>query len=216
MPQEPRILFNTPKQKADLEARNGLLQFEAVERMVKESTSTAGFKLTPETLTELHYLAIKDIYSCSGELRTEPVYIMRNGVIDDTEHQPPPPEKVIPYVDEMCNYINSNFAKPAIHLAAYVMWRHNWIHPFLGGNGRVSRAASYFVLCARLGFYLPGQKTIPAQIEQNPNPYYAALKKADLADKDGGFDISAMEELLKQHLAAQLLSVHDQASGNAS
>ena len=62
----------------------------------------------------------------------------------------------------MCDYVNDNFAsKTGIHLAAYVMWRLNWIHPFVDGNGRTSSAASYFVLCMRAGNVLPGKKTIP-------------------------------------------------------
>ena len=54
--------------------------------------------------------------------------------------------------------------KPPIHLAAYTMWRVNWIHPFAGGNGRTSRAVSNLVLCARLGYRLPGTLTVPEQI----------------------------------------------------
>ncbi|HET9282483.1 MAG TPA: Fic family protein [Candidatus Angelobacter sp.] len=53
--------------------------------------------------------------------------------------------------------------KSAIHLAAYVIWRLNWIHPFADGNGRTSRALSYLVLCTRLGERLPGTVTIPDQ-----------------------------------------------------
>lgn len=68
-------------------------------------------------------------------------------------------------------------------------------------------------MCARLGFYLPGKNTIPLQIEKDRGPYYEALAQADEADKAGKLDISAMEELVSQALAAQLLSVHDKASG---
>jgi Fic family protein len=215
MPRQPHELFDTPQQKADLEARNGLLQFEAVQKMVA-AASVSEFTFTPNTLLELHYLAIQDIYTCAGKFRTGPVYLLRGGTVDYNKHQPPPWEKVEPYVIEMCDYVNHNFTKSAIHLAAYVMWRHNWIHPFFGGNGRVSRAASYYVLCARLGFYLPGTNTIPSQIEQDPEPYYDALEMADLADKKGQFDISDMEKLISRTLAAQLLSVYDQASGKAA
>jgi hypothetical protein len=44
----------------------------------------------------------------------------------------------------------TSFARPAccadataIHLAAYLMWRLNWIHPFADGNGRTARMTSY-------------------------------------------------------------------------
>jgi Fic family protein len=69
--------------------------------------------------------------------------------------------------------------KKPLHLASYVMWRLNWIHPFTDGNGRTSRAVSYLVLCIRLRALLPGKLTIPEQIEQDKTPYYRALEAAE-------------------------------------
>jgi Fic family protein len=211
VPRDPNQLFDTPEQKADLESRNGLLQFDAVKAMVAESV--AGFKLTPDILLHLQYLAIHDIYTCAGKFRTGPVYLVR-GDPDPSLHQPPPWQQVVSFVDNMCDYVNGNFGKSAIHLTAYAMWRHNWIHPFYGGNGRVSRAVSYLILCSRLGYYLPGSPTVPQQIAdsaKNRDRYYRALQAADAADRNGRLDVSAMEELVSDCLAAQLLSVHDQA-----
>jgi Fic family protein len=110
-------------------------------------------------------------------------------------------------VEEMCEYVNENWGKSALHLAAYLMWRLNWIHPFSGGNGRTSRAVSYLVLCARLGHRLPGTNTIPEQIVANRQPYYAALDAADAAWANGGVDVSVMEAVLGDMLAVQLSSV---------
>ena len=213
MPRESHQLFDTAEQKADLETRNGLLQFDEVKRMIAGSVS--GFTFTPEVLLNLHYVAIHDIYTCAGSFRTGSVCIMRNGEIDNTFHQPPPCEQVRGLVDEMCAYINSNFGKSAIHLAAYVMWRHNWIHPFFGGKGRTSRASSYLVLCARLGYNLPGSPTVPQQIAEiapNKDRYIAALHAADAAWGQGNIDVSAMEALISDCLAAQLYMIHQQAT----
>jgi Fic family protein len=97
-----------------------------------------------------------------------------------------------------------------------MMWRVNWIHPFNGGNGRTSRAISYLVLCARLGYRLVGTNTIPEQIVANRQPYYAALDAADDAYAEGKIDVSAMESLLGQMLAVQLASVLiDAAEGDS-
>lgn len=93
------------------------------------------------------------------------------------------------------------------------MWRVNWIHPFFGGNGRTARAVSYLVLCARLGFVLPGNPTVPELIVQDRAPYYEALRQADEADKQGRLDVSAMEELMDNLLARQLITIHEQATG---
>jgi Fic family protein len=117
----------------------------------------------------------------------------------------------------MCAYVNSHWAKSALHLSAYVMWRLNWIHPFAGGNGRTSRAASYLVLCVLLGERLIGERlkgavTIPEYIERDRQPYYEALDAADLAWSKGVIDVSVMEKLLDNLLAAQLVSIYEKAS----
>jgi Fic family protein len=198
-------LYTTREQKADLEARNGLLLFSEIQRMVE--ASKAGFTLTPQLLLELHTLVIQDLYACAGTFRNV------NVAITNTSHVPPRWQHVPEHVDKMCAYVNENFGKSALHLAAYLMWRHNWIHPFAGGNGRTSRGVSYLVLSVRLGFVLPGKRTIAQQIEKCRDPYYDALKAADQAACEGRIDVSQMEELLSNMLGAQLLSVHTQARG---
>ena len=95
------------------------------------------------------------------------------------------------------------------------MWRVNWIHPFFGGNGRTARALAYLVLCARLGFPLPGTKTIPDLIVEDRQPYYQALRSADEAWEDRTVDVSMMESLMSSLLARQLAHIHRIARGKA-
>jgi Fic family protein len=116
---------------------------------------------------------------------------------------------------QMCAYVNEAWERNEypVHLASYLMWRVNWIHPFFGGNGRTSRAISYMVLCAKLGFPLPGPNTIPDPIAAQRGPYFRALQAADAAYENGAIELSEMQELLGELLATQLLSVHEQATG---
>jgi len=201
-------LYTDPEQKAALEARNGLLQFDEVLRLIDQSST--GFKLRPSTLQRLQRLAIQDIYTCAGNYRTGPVYI------EGTNHQPPAASEIAEHVEEMCDYVNTNWGKSPLHLASFMMWRLNWIHPFSGGNGRTSRAISYLVLCARLGYRLVGTNTIPEQIVANRQPYYSALDAADAAYTVGRIDVTVMEALLGQMLAVQLSSVLADAAAAAS
>jgi hypothetical protein len=67
------------------------------------------------------------------------------------------------------------------------------------------------LLCAGLGYRVPGTKTIPEQIAENKTPYYRALESADHAFEAGTIDVSAMESLLEEKLATQLLQVHESA-----
>jgi len=200
-------LFRDTEEKARLEARNGLLQFDEVMRLADKATAEKSFRLRPSTIQSFQRLAIKDIYTCAGNFRTGPVFI------GGTSHQPPPPEEIAELVENLCDYVNDVGDKSPIHLAAYVMWRLNWIHPFAGGNGRTSRAASYLVLIANLGHQLPGTKTIPDLIVDNRKPYYQALDAADEGWAKGNQDVSTMEALLSSLLAKQLLSVYRAASG---
>ena len=115
----------------------------------------------------------------------------------------------------MCDYINQNrTAKTPVHLAAYAMWRLNWIHPFFGGNGRTSRAFSYLVLCIGLKFVPPAdQKNIPQYIEEDRTPYTEALRAADQAWSEGKLDLSEMEKLLGDLLSLQLVSLFESGRG---
>ena len=89
-------------------------------------------------------------------------------------------------------------------LAAYTLWRLNWIHPFVEGNGRTARAACYYVLCLRHGQLLPGSKIVPERIRENRDPYYAALQAADIAWEHGHFDVSQLADYLSGLLKLQL------------
>jgi Fic family protein len=197
-------LFSNPEEKAALEARNGLLQFDEVLKLIDQAKN--GFTLRPSTIQRLQRMAIQDIYTCAGNYRTGPVFIK------GTTHQPPQAHEVAECTEELCEYVNSNWDHTALHLSAYVMWRLNWIHPFAGGNGRTSRAVSYLVLCARLGYRVSGTDTIPEQIVANRQPYYEALDAADAAWAQNIVDVSAMERLLEHALAVQLSSVLEAAN----
>lgn len=192
-------LFANPEEKASLEARNGLLQFDEVLKLIDQSKD--GFRLRPSTLQRLQRLAIQDIYTCAGNYRTGPV------IIAGTTHQPPAASEVPEQVEDLCEHVNANWGKSALHLSAYIMWRVNWIHPFAGGNGRTSRAVSYLVLCCRIGYRINGTNTIPEQVVANRQPYYEALDAADAAWSEGIVDVRVMESLMRRMLTVQLASV---------
>jgi Fic family protein len=117
-------------------------------------------------------------------------------------------------MEEMCDYINDKWSESsAIHLAAYSLWRMNWIHPFVDGNGRTARALSYLLLCLKLECRLPGVKTIPDLISEDKRPYYDALEAADERWEDNSLDLHQLENLLGDLLAKQLASVLLAASG---
>ncbi len=100
-----------------------------------------------------------------------------------------------------------------MHLSAYALWRINWIHPFVDGNGRTARIISYVILCTKFGFRLPGIKTIPEQIAAYKEPYYKALEFADKAFEAKKIDVSQVEKLIESSLTVQLETAIEGSKG---
>ena len=202
-------LIADPNELASAEARNVLRQIDEVATIVEHYVqSKRTFKLRTSTVLHLHRFALEGISSYAGLFR--PAGIKIGG----SKHQPVGAYLVPELIEEMCDYVNDRWLTSSpIHLAAYVLWRLNWIHPFTDGNGRTARACSYLVFCLRLGFPLYGPNSVPAQIAENKQPYYEALEAADRALEEGKIDVSQLEQLLEKLLARQLLDVLRTATG---
>jgi len=206
---EPDLIAD-PKLKAEAEAKNGLRQYDVGVGIIETAIErgTADFKLRPSTILALHREALAGISSYAGLWRPAGVEIQ------GSKHNPPGAHLVPELVENMCEYVNDRWRDAtAIHLAAYVMWRLNWIHPFADGNGRTSRMTSYVVMSIKIGRVLAGTPTIPEQIVGNRLPYFEALDEADECYKKGQIQLSKMEELLAALLANQLMSIYKLAGG---
>jgi fido (protein-threonine AMPylation protein) len=198
-PQRPAM---TDIQRANQEALNTLLQYDRMIELIRSYLNGADrFRLRPSTIQELNRISIQNVENDAGRWRDVEM------LIGDSRHVPPSVNELAGYIDELCDYVNDHWDdRSALHLAAFIMWRLNWIHPFVDGNGRTTRAVSYYVLCCRLGFYIPGVTTIPELIASDKAQYYAALEAADDALKEGrGIDVSQMEGLLHGLLAKQMV-----------
>jgi Fic family protein len=206
---EDATLLSDPDEIARREAENGLKQFSLTLEIIRSYVKDAErpFKLRAGPILQLHQVALDGLHRLAGTFRNTPVKI--GGSI----HQPPEAVFVADEVQALCEYVNENWNKSAIHLAAYVLWKMNWIHPFADGNGRTARAVSYLVLSIKLNGLLPGTPTIPEQIAADKGPYYRALEQADQALVSGNIDVSALENLLSDMLAQQLLNAVKEAAG---
>jgi Fic family protein len=199
-------LIADPHERALAEARNALRQFDVSMLLLQQMLDAQQPNIRPSDLLTLNRFALDGIHPLAGTFRASEIEITGSG------HAPPRPESVPALVEDFCEYVNRNWEKKsAIHLAAYALWRLNWIHPFADGNGRTARAISYVLLCAKLGYRLPGTTTIPEKIAADKQPYYLALEAADRAFAKRQIELSQMEELLQEALAGQLLSIHNAA-----
>jgi Fic family protein len=148
-------------------------------------------------LWALNHVAVANISQFGGRFREEPIYV--------GNRVPPHFERVPELMDRFISFIHENwYIYGPTELAAYALWRLNWIHPFIEGNGRTARAASYYLLCVRHGALLKGRKIVPERIKDDRDGYEAALTAADRAWHQGHLDFSKMEEYLAALLQAQL------------
>jgi len=204
---ESRLKKEVPKkalseaERALVETQNGFRQYDGMVAHIQTGIEANRFDLKLWIILELNREAVRGLTDNPGSFRNGPIEI--NGA----SYIPPAHEDVPKFLEEMCEYVNSNWSQSPLHLSAYVAWRLNWIHPFEDGNGRTSRAVAYLVFCVRARMMLPGKKSLPERIAEDKKPYYAALEDADRADAKGRCDVSSMEALFESLIAAQVKEV---------
>jgi len=150
------------------------------------------------TLWALNSAAMSNVAQLCGRYREEPIYV--------GSHKPPHFKDVPDQMDRFFSFVHENWTLDdhPTEMAAYALWRLNWIHPFVEGNGRTARAACYYLICMKAGSILPGKKIVPERIRENRQPYYDALKQADLHWDQGDYDVTQLTEYLQELLDAQL------------
>jgi Fic family protein len=208
--EQPELIADEVE-RARREAENGIRQFNLALEYIRTHVKDPDrpFRLRSGLILQLHEAALKGIHLFAGTFRNTPV------AIGGSKHTPPEAFLVSDEVQDLCSYVNESWAsRSAVHLAAYVLWKLNWIHPFADGNGRTSRAVSYVVMSIKLDSILPGTPSIPDQIAEDKRPYYDALEKADaIWLETGNVDVSALEQMLEGMLARQLLNATEEAMG---
>ena len=180
---------------------NGGRHYSFLRSAVEAALDIEGPFLSQTVLKAINYHAIACLHPYAGEYRPCPV------IVDG--YDPPDHYRVPTLMDDMVNRVNRYWvgADPVI-LSAYVLWRLNHIHPFINGNGRTARAASYFVLCLKSGGLLRRKTTIPELLRKpdNRDRYKEALRDSDKAAKKGQVYLVSVVALLNELLLEQLSS----------
>ncbi len=181
-----------------MQEKNLLRQYDYLLNSIDIGLSQGPGSFDKYFLWALNHIAVANISQFGGRFRNEPIYV--------GNHNPPHYKNVPDLIDRFISFVHENwFILTPTMLAAYGLWRLNWIHPFIEGNGRTARAVSYYLLCVRGGALLGGKKIIPELIRENREPYVKALIAADRKWDNGDFDLSEMESYLAR-LALQQAS----------
>ncbi len=185
-----------------LEAANLERQYDFLRSIVTAALRIGRPVLSTQVIKSLNYHAITCLHSNAGEFRPCRVRV--------GEYEPPAHYRVRALMDDFVNEVNRNWESlDPVVMCAYVLWKLNHIHPFINGNGRTARVASYFVLCLKSGAWLPGTVLLPALIKANRPEYIEALRAADQSLAAGNLDISVLHELLTRLLNEQLAGQPD-------
>lgn len=180
---------------------NGNRHYDFLRSIVVASMEVGRPFLSQHIMKALNFHAIACLHTNAGEYRPCPVEV--------GEYRPPEHYQVIPLMDDFVNFVNRTWddkVDPVV-LATYVLWRLNYIHPFINGNGRTARAACYFVLCVAAGNWLPGETILPELLRQHRADYVKALKIADASfEASGNPDLSDLHGIVSRLLEEQLAS----------
>ena len=186
----------------DLAIANGNRQYDFLRSVVGASLAVGRPFLSAEVIQALNFHVITCLHSSAGEYRPCPVTV--------GTHVPPAHYRVPALMDDFINLVNRMWeVTDEVVLAAFVLWRLNWIHPFINGNGRTARAACYFVLCLKAGRWLPGTTILPELIVRERDRYVAALKQVDDSLGAGALDLAPLHTLLAALVAEQLNGAAD-------
>lgn len=183
---------------ARIQEQNLLRQYDLLTNSIEIGLKQGIEAFDKYVLWQLNAHAVANISQFSGRFREQPIYVAK--------HIPPHFKDVPHQTDLFLSVVHENWEimNDPTTLAAYVLWRLNWIHPFVEGNGRTARAACYYILCMRQGRLLPGSKIVPERIREDRAPYYQALGTADKQWAKGHFDVSELADYLQKKLRDQL------------
>jgi len=183
---------------AKIQEHNLLRQYDLLTNCIEIGLQKGIEAFDKYTLWALNCAAVANIAQFGGRFREDPIKV--------GNHTPPHFKDVPNHMDRFFSLVHENWTiidHPTM-LAAFALWRLNWIHPFVEGNGRTARAACYYLICMKAGRLLPGRIIVPERIRDNRAPYYAALQAADRVWENGQFDVTELAVYLEDLLRAQL------------
>ena len=142
-------------------------------------------ELSPELIRELHGVITEDTLESrefEGEFRKDDSIAVRDVLTGETYYEPVPHEMIEPMIGDLCRFVNddSEYIHPVIKgiLIHFIM---AFIHPFMDGNGRISRSLFYWYTMKK-GYSVMGYLSISKEIREHKGGYEEAYQ---LSETDG-------------------------------
>ena len=177
-------------------------QYQFFRSIFEASISTNRIYVSQNVIKALNFHAIVCLHSTAGEFRKFQVTV--------GDHKPPDWIFVQALMDDFVNHINVQIAQAdPVTLATYALWRLNFIHPFINGNGRTARIVAYYILCLRSGGLIGGTVSLPELLRRDRSDYVAALRTVDASFVKGSLDLSPLHDLVSKLLTEQISTIED-------
>ena len=143
--------------------------------------------LTADLIRDVHRTVtdgLMDDPDTSGRFREDDSIAVRDVFEDVTYHVPVNHEMIAEMIDGLCEYANdeSEFVHPIIK-GIIIHYTLAYIHPFLDGNGRVSRALFYW-FCLKNGYSMVEYLSISKVIKNHRQGYDMAYLLSETDDED--------------------------------
>lgn len=185
----------------ELQVSNVNRQYDFLHSLVDAATAVDRKYLSEHVIKALNFHAITCLHTNAGEYRPCPVTV--------GAYQPPEHFRVDALMEDFVNVVNRVWVETdPVVLGAFVLWRLNYIHPFINGNGRTARAACYYVICMHSGKLLPGKAILPELITREREAYVKALQAADASFHAGSLDLTQLHALISDLLKEQIGADH--------
>jgi Fic family protein len=133
----------------DMNARSVVANIAAMEKAIAIGASAT--ELTTPDIVAIHETLFRGTRdgAIAGAIRTKQNWIGGNADTPrDAEFVPPPADRVVGLLDDLCAFVNRNDL-PAVAQAAIAHAQFETTHPFPDGNGRVGRCLIHAILRRR-------------------------------------------------------------------
>lgn len=174
-----------------------------------------GERITEEQVKYLHKLTVEKILPADecGQYRKTQV-VLRNSQTGEISFRPPPSIEVPFLIEDFLQWLNSKTTKemhPVLQagITHYELVR---IHPFVDGNGRVSRAIATWVLF-REGYDIKKFFSLEEHYDKDDAGYYKALQSVEKSiiesEHSGNGDLTYWLEYFTEGLAIELTRIKE-------
>lgn len=183
----------TTREKANEMIRRGMSPQDRSERMTWNNYRALNYILenvnkdiTRDFVNELHAILVKDTLEPQdqefvGKYREDQRYV-QDSRTGDIIYTPPSADKIDPAMNQLFSWINSDypdifFIHPIVK-ASMIHLYTVYIHPFVDGNGRISRALMYYYLLKK-GYNFFQYISLSKMIAEERKAYYEAIKNVE-------------------------------------